>query len=68
MSVSSVVTRGYGTWSTVNKLPTWGYSIGAAVVVEVVSTKRTICIGTSLARSVMVGTSTVQTQMIGTDP
>ena len=28
MSISSVVTRGYGTWSTVNKLPTWGYSIG----------------------------------------
>ena len=34
MSISSVVTRGYGTWSTVNKLPTWGYGIGAAVVVQ----------------------------------
>ena len=34
MSISSVVTRGYGTWSTVNKLPTKGYSIGAAVIVQ----------------------------------
>ena len=41
---------------------------GIEVIVEIVSTKRTICIGTSLVRSVCIGTSTVQTSMIGTDP
>lgn len=41
---------------------------GVEVVLAVVQTKRTICIGTSLVRSVCVGTSTVQTIMRGTDP
>ena len=30
-SVSTVVTRGYGTWGSVNLIPTLGYGIGAAV-------------------------------------
>ena len=30
MSIATVVTRGYGSFGSVNKLPTWGYSIGAA--------------------------------------
>jgi hypothetical protein len=34
MSIASVATKGYGTWSTVNQLPTWGYGIGAAVLVQ----------------------------------
>jgi len=34
MSISSIITRGYGTWGSVNLLPTWGYGIGAAVVVQ----------------------------------
>ena len=29
MSIATVVTRGYGTFSTVNFLPTRGYSIGS---------------------------------------
>lgn len=32
MSVSTVVTMGYGSFGSVNKLPTLGYGIGAAVV------------------------------------
>ena len=34
MSISTVVTRGYGAFGSVNKLPTWGYGIGAGVVVQ----------------------------------
>jgi hypothetical protein len=34
MSISTVVTRGYGAFGGVNKLPTWGYGIGAAAVVQ----------------------------------
>lgn len=33
MSVATVVTRGFGSFGGVNKLPTLGYSIGAAAVV-----------------------------------
>ena len=33
MSVATVVTRGFGSFGSVNKLPTLGYSIGAAVAV-----------------------------------
>ena len=29
MSISTVVTRGYGTFGNVNKLPVWGYGAGA---------------------------------------
>lgn len=32
MSIATVVTMGYGTFGSVNKLPTLGYSIGAPVV------------------------------------
>ncbi len=32
MSISSVVTRGYGSWGSVNKLPTWGFSIGVPII------------------------------------
>jgi len=32
MSISTVVTMGYGSFGSVNKLPTLGYGIGAAVV------------------------------------
>lgn len=31
MSVSTVITLGYGTFGSVNKIPTLGYSIGEAV-------------------------------------
>lgn len=31
MSISSVVTRGYGTWGSVNLVVTRGYSISAAI-------------------------------------
>ena len=37
-SISSIVTRGFGTWGGVNDIPTRGYGIGAAVVVDSVST------------------------------
>lgn len=30
-SPSTVLTRGYGSWGTVNELPTLGYGIGASV-------------------------------------
>lgn len=30
MSIATVVTRGYGSFGSVNKLPTLGYSVGAA--------------------------------------
>lgn len=32
MSISTVVTRGFGSFGSVNKLPTLGYSIGAPPV------------------------------------
>ena len=32
MSIATVVTRGYGTWGSLNKLPTWGYDVLAAPV------------------------------------
>ena len=32
MSVSSIVVRGYGSWGTVNDVPTLGYGIGTVVV------------------------------------
>ena len=34
MSIATVVTRGYGSFSTVNKVPVRGYSHAAAVVVQ----------------------------------
>lgn len=56
----------------------WGLAGADAAEIVRVSTKRTICVGTSLARSecigtsvmrsAMVGTSTEQREMIGTDP
>ena len=33
MSIATVVTRGYGSFGSVNKLPTLGYSIGIPAVV-----------------------------------
>lgn len=33
MSIATVVTRGFGSFGSVNKLPTLGYSIGEEVVV-----------------------------------
>ena len=35
MSISSIVTRGYGSWGGVNDVVTRGYSIGAAIVAVV---------------------------------
>lgn len=32
MSIATVVTRGYGSFGTVNDLPTLGYSIGATLI------------------------------------
>ena len=32
MSISSVVTRGYGSWGSANLVVTRGYSIGSAVI------------------------------------
>ena len=57
-----------GTIAVADRAHLAGVYYEVAAVVAIVQTKRTVCIGTSLARSVMVGTSTVQTQMIGTDP
>ena len=34
MSSSTIITRGYGAFGSVNKLPTWGYGIGVAVVID----------------------------------
>lgn len=39
MSIAQVVSRGYGSFGTVNKVTTRGYSIGAAVIPPVVTTK-----------------------------
>ncbi len=32
MAIADVVTMGYGSFSSVNKIPTLGYSIGAVIV------------------------------------
>lgn len=33
MSISSIITRGFGSWGSVNLVVTRGYSIGEAVIV-----------------------------------
>ena len=62
MSIATVVTRGYGSFGDVNKLPTWGYSIGAAVV-EAVNYSR---IGTLMGASDKIGTLMGASDKIGT--
>lgn len=57
MSISTVVTRGYGTFGSVNKVPTWGYGIGSAVVtVDGITTRLTLR-GTALTRLTVTGPS-----------
>jgi hypothetical protein len=57
MSIATVVTRGYGAFGSVNKLPTWGYGIGAGVVSPAYETQRHTLYGTSLERHSLTGTS-----------
>ncbi len=57
---------------------TWGLAGADTVEIVRITTKRTICVGTSVtrldcigtstARTAMIGTSTEQREMIGTDP
>ena len=43
MSVATVVSRGYGSFGSVNFVPTFGYTIGAAVDQFVYSVDRSSC-------------------------
>ena len=59
MSISTVVTRGYGAFGSVNKLPTWGYGIGAAAQPTYAR------IGTLIGASRQIGTLAGMTQKTG---
>jgi hypothetical protein len=79
MSISTVVTRGYGAFGSVNKLPTWGYGIGAGVVSPTTGvTRSTVLVGPTRLSSTIIGPSQdsvlshgpsyVSTTLVGTNP
>lgn len=42
MTIAQVVTRGYGSFGSVNLLPTWGYGVAVAPIIPVPSVPRSI--------------------------
>ena len=65
-SPSTVISRGYGSWGTVNELPTIGYGIGAAPAgieaAEICFTMRQIAtLETSMARVTQLDVTLYQT-------
>ena len=65
MSVGRILTQGFGSFGGRKYLPTMGLGSFAQIITRI-STKRTVCVGTSLMRSDCVGTSTARTTMVGT--
>lgn len=71
MSIASVATRGYGTWGSVNLVPTLGYGIGAAVAILVYTRIGTLsgasrAIGRMSGSTMKIGTAGGASKMIGT--
>jgi len=64
MSIATVVTRGYGSFGSVNYLPTWGYDIGAAAAIP--ETRRHTLYGTATTRHTLTATATTRHTLNGT--
>lgn len=56
-SISSVVSRGYGSWAGVNLLPTWGYGIGVTVAVSLTASVLHVLNGSNSNLYPLAGTS-----------
>ena len=68
MSIATVVTSGFGSFGSVNKLPTWGYDIGAAVTSPAYETRRHTLYGTALTRHTLTATATTRQTLSGATP
>ena len=66
MSISSIITRGYGTWGSVNLLPTWGYEIGVVSIATDLYTTRLTLTGASAKRLPITATAATRLAITST--
>jgi hypothetical protein len=76
MSISTVVTRGYGLFGSVNLLPVWGYYVDRAVPLCVAASQivsagcemsQVVTAGSSAASIALAGEAHSQTVLAGAD-